>query len=257
MRAHIKDRRGGYHPPVRIYMYSLEFNVILMLVIGYIFGSIPVGFLYCKAHGVNIFETGSGNPGSTNVGRILGKNHGRIVFVLDIIKTLIPILIAHLVIIKLNMARNSVGFSSVLVKNFSLNLQVLHKNSLRDPFVIFATGFGAIWGHNYPFTTGFRGGKGITCTVAVLAYFNVIFAVVLFIIHKIIGKLTGYVSLASIIALIVMFLSALIMSIFKIYPFNFDYAYAVLPGIFCMMLLGIIRHKENILRLEHGTENKI
>ena len=134
---------------------------------------------------------------------------------------------------------------------------MLHKNSLRDPFVIFVTGLGAILGHNFPFTTKFRGGKGITCTVAVVAYFNVIFAVILFLTHKMIGKITGYVSLASIIALLLMFLSSLVMSIFKIYPFNFDYAYAVLPGIFCMMLLGIIRHKENILRLEHGTENRI
>lgn len=240
-----------------VYMYSLEFNIILMLLIGYLSGSIPVGYLYCKAHGVNIFETGSGNPGSTNVSRILGKIHGRIVFALDIIKTLLPILIAHYVIIRLNFTRNGVGFSSALIKSFLLNLKVLHENSLRDPFVIFATGFGAILGHNFPFTTGFRGGKGITCTVAVIAYFNVIFAVVLYIIHKIICKLTGYVSLASILTLIVMFLSSLIMSIFKIYPFNFDYAYAVLPGIFCMMLLGIIRHKENIARLKSGTENKI
>ena len=238
-------------------MYSLEFNVILMLLIGYLFGSIPIGYLYCKAHGVNIFEIGSGNPGSTNVGRILGKTHGRIVFVLDIVKTLIPILIAHYVIISLNLTRNSVGFSSILVKNCTLNLKVLHMHSLRDPFVIFVTGLGSIFGHNFPFTTGFRGGKGITCTVAVVAYFNVVFAVALFAIHKIIGKVTGYVSLASILALIIMFLTSLAMSIFKVYPFNFDYTYAVLPEIFIMMLLGIARHKENILRLEHGTENKI
>ena len=134
-------------------MYSLEFNIVLMLLIGYLFGSIPTGYLYCKAHGVNVFETGSGNPGSTNVGRILGKKHGKIVFALDIVKTLIPIFIAHLVIMKLNLARNGVGFSSVLLENFSLNLKVLHYNSFRDPFVIFTTGFGAILGHNFPFTT--------------------------------------------------------------------------------------------------------
>ena len=239
------------------YMYSLEFNIVLMLLIGYLFGSIPTGYLYCKAHGVNVFEAGSGNPGSTNVGRILGKKHGKIVFALDIVKTLIPIFIAHLVVMKLNLARNGVGFSSVLLENFSLNLKVLHYNSFRDPFVIFTTGFGAILGHNFPFTTKFKGGKGITCTVAVIAYFNVVYAVLLYIIHKEIGKRTGYVSLASILTLVVTFLSALLLSIFKIYPFNFDYAFAVLPGIFCMMLLGIIRHKDNILRLEQGTENKI
>lgn len=238
-------------------MYSLEFNIILMLFIGYLFGSIPVGYLYCKAHGVNIFEVGSGNPGSTNVGRVLGKTHGRVVFVLDILKTMIPILIAHFVIIRLNYSRNGIGFTSAFIKHLSLNLQVLHKGSFRDPFVIFTTGIGAILGHNFPFPTHFRGGKGIACTVAVVAYFNVIFAVILFVIHKLIGKLTGYVSLASILTLIIMFLTSLIMSINKVYPFNFDYSYAVLPEIFIIMILGIFRHKENIDRLEKGTENKI
>lgn len=239
------------------FLYSLEFNIILMLLIGYLFGSIPTAYLYCKAHGINIFKFGSGNPGSTNVGRALGKTHGRVVFVLDILKTVVPILIAHFVIIKLNYGRNGIGFTSAFIKNLSLNLQVLHKGSLRDPFVIFTTGLGAILGHNFPFTTKFRGGKGISCTVAVVAYFNIIFAVILYIIHKLIGKLTGYVSLASILTLIIMFLTSLIMAITKTYPFNFDYAYAVLPEIFIIMLLGIFRHKENIERLEHGTENRI
>ena len=238
-------------------MYNLEFNTILMLLIGYLFGSIPVGYLYCKAHGVNIFEIGSGNPGSTNVGRILGKKHGRIVFALDIIKTLMPILIAHIVLIRLNIARNGVGFTSAIIKSFTVNFEVLHTGTLRDPIVIFITGLGAIFGHNFPFTTRFRGGKGITCTVAVVAYFNVIFAILLYLIHKVIGKVTGYVSLASILALIIMFLASLIFTIFKIYPFNFTHAYMVLPEIFIMMLLGIFRHKENIERLEKGTENKL
>ena len=237
-------------------------KICFLAAIEYIFcfttlGSIPIGYLYSKAHGVNIFEVGSGNPGSTNVGRVLGKGHGRIVFALDIIKTVLPILIAHLVLIKLNATRNGVGFNSMIVRDFSLNLQVLHRGSIRDPFVIFTTGLGAILGHNYPFTTKFRGGKGITCTVAVVAYFNVVFAVILYLLHKLIGKLTGYVSLASILSLVVIFLISLILSMWKIYPFNFDYAYAVLPEIFIIMVLGIVRHKDNIARLKSGTENKI
>ena len=239
-------------------MYSLELNVFLMLLIGYLFGSIPVGYLYSKVHGVNIFEVGSGNPGSTNVGRILGKKHGRIVFALDILKTLLPIFGMHLILIVINLICKQTLYYSIINKNFSLPLIVLSKGvHLRDPFVIFTTGIGAILGHNFPFPTHFRGGKGITCTVAVVAYFNVVFAVILFLIHKLIGKLTGYVSLASIVALVVMFMASLIMSIYKIYPFNFSYSYAVLPEIFVIMIFGIVRHKENIIRLELGTENKI
>lgn len=239
-------------------MYSLELNIFLMLFIGYLFGSIPVGYLYAKVHGVNIFEVGSGNPGSTNIGRVLGKKHGRIVFLLDILKTILPIFGMHLILIVINLIGKQTFYYSIINKDFNLNLIVLSAGvNLWDPFVIFTTGLGAILGHNFPFPVHFRGGKGIACTVAVVAYFNIVFAIILFIIHKLIGKFSGYVSLASILTLVIMFVAALLMALNKIYPFDFNYTYAVLPEIFIIMLLGIIRHKENIARLESGTENKI
>ena len=248
--------------PVNLTILScLEFNMALMLIIGYVFGSIPVAYLYCKAHGVNIFEYGSGNPGSTNVGRALGKKHGRIVFALDILKTLLPIFLAHAVIMFLNRIETCDVFYSIIDKAENYPLKVLmYGGTFRDPVVIFTTGLGAILGHNFPFTTKFKGGKGITCTVAVLAYFNILYAILLYLIHKAIGKITGYVSLASILTLIIMFVSALLLTIFKIYPFipfNNVYPRIILPEIFIMMLLGIIRHKENIARLEKGTENQV
>lgn len=248
--------------PVNLtFLSCLEFNMALMLLIGYLFGSIPVAYLYCKAHGVNIFEYGSGNPGSTNVGRALGKKHGKIVFALDIFKTIMAIFIAHAVILFLNKIETCDVFYSVINKSENYPFLVLaYGGTFRDPFVIFTAGIGAILGHNFPFTTGFKGGKGITCTVAVLAYFNIIFAVALYLVHKVIGKVTGYVSLASILTLIIMFLSAVIMTIFKVYPFRFFnnlYPMFILPEIFIMMVLGIVRHKENIARLEKGAENKI
>lgn len=247
--------------PVNLTIIScLEFNIVLMLLVGYVFGAIPVAYLYCKAKGVNIFKVGSGNPGSTNVGRVLGKTHGRIVFFLDILKTVLAILIAHLVILYLNKIETCDVFYSLIDKTNNYAFLVLaYGGTIRDPFVIFTAGLGAILGHNFPFTTKFKGGKGITCTVAVLAYFSVPFALVLYIIHKLIKKFTGYVSLASITTLVVMFLSSVIMTILRVYPFNFynnQYPIFILPEIFIIMLLGIFRHKENIVRLEKGTENK-
>ena len=232
----------------------------LMLIIGYVFGSIPVAYLYCKAHGVNIFEYGSGNPGSTNVGRALGKKHGRIVFAFDILKTLLGILAAHLLVLYLNKIETCDCFYSIIDKTENYPFLVLaYGGTIRDPFVIFTAGLGAILGHNFPFTTKFKGGKGITCTVAVLAYFSLPYAIILYLVHKLIVKATGYVSIASILTLIIMFISAVVMTILRIKPFAFYnnlYPRFILPEIFIIMLLGIIRHKENIVRLEAGKENK-
>lgn len=262
-----------YFLVINPFIIALIVYTLVILFIGYLLGSIPVAYLYCKKRGINIFEEGSGNPGSTNVGRVLGKKHGKIVFVLDILKTLLGIFVAHLFLVLflklwlwlesyiIKAGQNNIVESSLILecglKSSSMMFFEEFIQVITEPFTTFVSGLGVILGHNFPFTTKFRGGKGITCTVAVVAYFNVIFAVVLFFIHKIIGKITGYVSLASILTLIIMFLSSLIISIFEIYPFDFGYAYAVLPEIFIMMGLGIARHKDNILRLEHGTENKM
>ena len=66
---------------------------IVASVVGYILGSVPNGYLVAKAHGVDIFKEGSGNPGATNVKRVLGerfgdkgKRAGNLVFVLDAVK---------------------------------------------------------------------------------------------------------------------------------------------------------------------------
>src|SRR5580700_3082326 len=53
---------------------------------GYLLGSLPVGYLVARSHGVNIFEVGSGNPGATNVRRVLGRGPGNLVFALDVLK---------------------------------------------------------------------------------------------------------------------------------------------------------------------------
>ena len=94
---------------------ALILYTIVILLVGYLFGSIPVAYLYCKKYGVNIFNEGSGNPGSTNVGRVLGKKHGKIVFALDILKTLLGIFVAHLLLI-------------IMVKNIYLRLRLVNES---------------------------------------------------------------------------------------------------------------------------------
>src|SRR5262245_47162276 len=55
-------------------------------IVGYLLGSLPFGYLVAKAHGVDIFKAGSGNPGATNVKRVLGPRAGKTLLVLDMLK---------------------------------------------------------------------------------------------------------------------------------------------------------------------------
>ncbi len=220
--------------------------IIQSLILGYLFGSIPTGYLYAKAKKINILEFGSKNPGSTNIGRALGKKSSHIVFVLDIIKIIIPILILIIY--------NS-HFLIILDISF---LKFFLNKTLESKLIIIYTGLGGVVGHCFPIYSKFKnGGKGISCTMGCILCFNPIYAILLFLIYKIVSKTAKYVSLGSIIAEVSLFLSSVILSIFYIYPFNFHKNYLVIPGIFLISLICILRHKENIKRLINGNETKI
>src|SRR3954469_5968571 len=60
--------------------------LLIALVVGYLLGSLPFGYLVARAKGVNIFEVGSKNPGATNVRRVLGSGPGNLVLFLDALK---------------------------------------------------------------------------------------------------------------------------------------------------------------------------
>ena len=129
---------------------------------------------------------------------------------------------------------------------------------LESKCIIIYTGLGGIIGHCFPIYSKFKnGGKGISCTMGCILCFSPIYAILLFLIYKIVSKTTKYVSLGSIIAEVSLFLSSVILSIFYIYPFNFHKNYLVIPGIFLISLICILRHKENIKRLIDGKESKI
>ena len=216
--------------------------VFCSIIFGYIFGSIPVGYLIAKKKGVDIFKEGSKSVGTTNIKRVLGKKTGNIVFVLDLLKTIIPIIII------LNISWNF---------KLSINNYVPYNTATTTNVLIFSTGLGAILGHIFPFTTKFKGGKGITSTFAVVSCFSIPLALLLFLIYKIIVKLTNYVSVGSITAEFLLSVISTICVILYIYPFNFVYSYLLLPYIYLISIICIVKHKDNIIRLINGTENKI
>lgn len=226
--------------------------VFICVLIGYLFGSIPTGYLYAKYKGINILEFGSKNPGSTNIGRALGKNASHFVFLLDLFKVIIPIILLNVIFMVLN--KNNYN---LYLYNDANNTSINQLNELNNKLITIWTGMGAVLGHSYPIFLKFIGGKGISCTMATMLCISPIYAVILFIIYKITTKLTRYVSMGSITALTALLLSSILLSISHIYPYNFYKSYLVLPAIIIIYILCIFRHRENIIRLINNTENKI
>lgn len=225
-------------------MSSLVF-LVLFAIIGYVFGSIPTGYLYAKSKGIDIYKTGSNSPGATNIERTLGKSSGNIVLLLDILKTIIPVLINDFLFIIFFFGSS---FNQIF-SNVTLNQQLR--------CVALFTGFFVVVGHDYPFTMKFKGGKGISCSFATIICFSPPLAAILYILQKLVSKTTKYVSAGSLFVLVAFPIFTVTGSLLKIYPFEFGINKYVLLISFLISILGIYRHRSNIDRLLKGNENKI
>jgi glycerol-3-phosphate acyltransferase PlsY len=108
-------------------------SILLITIIGYLLGAISFAVIIARSKGVDIFKEGSGNPGATNIKRILGKRWGNVVFALDALK----------------------GFTSA-----GLPLMVYDDDRLAVIGLI-----AAILGHSFSVFLKFRGGKGVATTI--------------------------------------------------------------------------------------------
>ncbi len=208
---------------------------ILCLVIGYGFGLFQTAFILGKLNHIDIRDYGSGNSGTTNAMRTLGKKSGLITFFGDSLKAVFAILLTFL----------------------------LFQNSCEGHLFLIAlyTGFGVILGHNFPFYMNFRGGKGIAAfagMVAGLILFDYKFVVCAAVIFFVALLLTKYVSFSSLCMMMGFFIEIVVFSQLGIlHGLNKSdrlEAY-VISGI--LVVLSFIRHHENIKRLLNGTERRI
>lgn len=197
--------------------------IIIMLILSYLIGAFPSGYVIGKLfYKKDIRQFGSGNTGATNSFRVLGKLAGFLVTFLDIFK----------------------GF---IVVFFPLWLPV----SAEGPISSFFTnglivGAFAILGHVYPVYLGFKGGKAVATSAGVILGMNPVLLIILAVIFFIILKLTKYVSLSSIIASICCLIGAVLIRDVIL----------VIVSIGVVVLL-IIRHRSNIVRIFKGEEPKI
>ncbi len=199
-------------------------RVVVPLVVSYLLGSIPVGYLIVSATtGSDVRQTGSGGTGATNVSRRAGTGAGVITLILDALKGAAAVLIA------------SIFFTGV-----------------DSVWWIGAAGLIAILGHIFPIWLGFRGGKGVATGVgvfAVLTPFAVFCSAVAFVG---IFTVTRYVSLASITA-------ALMLPVFVLIYGLFEPGLDMIPNLVIALLgaiLIVLAHSANIGRLLSGTESK-
>lgn len=204
---------------------------IASLIIGYLFGIIQTAYIYGKMNGIDIREHGSGNAGTTNALRVLGKKAGAIVFAGDFLKCFVVIFLVKLIF-----------------KNMAADIL---------PLIGLYAATGCILGHNFPVQLGFRGGKGIACTAGLLAAFDIRIGIIALITFLVIVIATRYVSLGSIIIVTEFALFTVIFGQMGLYhmaqaPLVEMYVLAVF-----LAVMAIYRHRANIVRLLSGTENRI
>src|SRR5580693_5976097 len=197
---------------------------ILVVVISYLLGATPSGFLVGKACGIDVRTAGSGNIGATNVVRILGRNAGAVVLTADALKGFvaarwIPLLALHL-------------FPSLATPRENLAL---------------VGGVAAILGHVYTFWLYFKGGKGIATSGGVVMAWAPLACLTALAVWGLALAISKYVSLATIAAAVVL--------PFAVWFWNGSTTMTLaMTG---LSLLAIYKHKMNIQGLLKGTERRI
>ncbi|HPF28930.1 MAG TPA: glycerol-3-phosphate 1-O-acyltransferase PlsY [Lachnospiraceae bacterium] len=206
---------------------------IVCLLIGYVFGLFQTAYIMGKAKGIDIREHGSGNAGTTNTLRVLGKKAGLFVFLGDVLKTVAAVVTVYFIF------RNRYPEMIYLLKLYA--------------------GLGAILGHNFPFYLKFKGGKGIASMGGMILAFQWMFIPVGFVLFFGTFGLTNYVSLGSLIMSAGFFIQMLIfgicrISVFADIPQNILYEMYMVA--FIISGLAFLRHHSNIMKLIHKEERK-
>lgn len=204
---------------------------IIIAVIAYLIGSINFSIIISKKMaGFDIREKGSGNAGTTNMLRAVGKKAAVITLICDILKGVVSILIAVL--------------AGKIVKN------------LDNALLVQLAGIFVIIGHTFPVFFKFKGGKGIATALGVLLMINWQIGLICLIFALVLMALTKMVSVGSIAAAILFpILVAFIDQNYIVPTSNSNWSYLVFSII--VSLLVIFNHRANVQRILNGTENRL
>ena len=194
---------------------NIFFVYVLVSVIAYFMGNFATSYIVSmRSAKIDIRQHGSGNAGATNVLRVLGAKAAAITFVGDALK----------------------GVLAVVIGRY-----------LGGSYGAILAGLFVVIGHNWPILLRFKGGKGIATTIGVMLAINPFVVLIVFVIGVAILATTRYVSLASIVGMIVFPITMMVSK----QPVEYITFSIILA------LLAIYRHRANIGRLLKGTESKL
>ncbi len=202
-------------------------SYIIMAVIAYAIGSISFSVIFSKKFGgFDVRQKGSGNAGSTNVLRTVGKKAAILTLICDILKGVVAILIALLI--------------GIIVKDVDKALLVQ------------IAAIAVVIGHTFPIFFGFKGGKGVATSLGILLMINWQIGLICLVFALLIMILTRMVSAGSVLAAI----------LFPVLTLFIGKEYFIVPGNYLifsiiMALIVMFNHRSNIKRILNGTENKI
>ncbi|QNR23472.1 glycerol-3-phosphate 1-O-acyltransferase PlsY [Croceimicrobium hydrocarbonivorans] len=195
--------------------------IIALLLIAYFLGSLAWSVWIGRwMFGIDLREHGSGNAGATNAFRVLGKQAGTLVLVLDVLK----------------------GFAAVKL----IHLLPADQQSV---IAMLGLGFLAVFGHLFPIYVGFRGGKGIATLLGVVIALHsgaALLAMGVFVAFLLATRIVSVSSMAA----------ALSLPLWLIYRFK-EPSEVLIIFSFAIALLVLITHRKNIVRLLRGEENKV
>lgn len=201
---------------------------IVMAIIAYAIGSISFSVIISrKLAGFDVREKGSGNAGSTNVLRTVGKKAAALTLVCDILKGVVAVLVAFIIGL---FAKNA--NSAILVEIAAIAVVI---------------------GHTFPIFFEFRGGKGVATSLGILLLINWKIGLICLFFALAIMAITKMVSLGSISAAVLFAVLTIFIRDSYIVEYNASF---ILFGIL-MAAIVIFNHRSNIKRIREGKENKL
>lgn len=205
---------------------------VLVFIMAYLIGSINFSILISKKMaGFDIREKGSGNAGTTNMLRTLGKKAAALTLVCDILKGVVPVLLAILI--------------GNIAKQFGMEIYVEYLAQI--------AGVAAIIGHTFPIFFGFKGGKGVASSLGLLLVINWHVGLICLVFAILMMAFTKMVSAGSVTA-------AILFPVLIVFGVGAEHF--IVTGnyiIFSIVLATIVvfNHRSNIKRILSGTENKL